>query len=56
MAEVSQGLAAGPLVLGLILIPLVGGALSVVVMRGTCVPRQSLGSLFADEWGCGPGC
>ena len=38
----------------LILIPLVGGALSLGVIRGRCVPGGSLGSLFADGWGCVP--
>ena len=38
----------------LILIPLVGGALSLGEIRGGCVPRGSLGSLFADGWGCVP--
>ena len=36
----------------LILIPLVGGALSLGEIRGSCVPGRSLGSLFADRWGC----
>ena len=33
--------------LDLTLIPLVGGALSLGVIRGSCVPGGSLGSLFA---------
>ena len=33
------------------LIPLVGVALSLGVIRGSCVPRRTLGSLFADGWG-----
>ena len=32
------------------LIPLVGGALSLSVIRGNCVCRRTLGSLFADGW------
>ena len=36
----------------LIPIPLVGGALSLNVIRGGCVPGGSLGSLFIDGWGC----
>ena len=32
----------------MILIPLVGGALSLSVIRGSCVPRRSLGSVFVD--------
>lgn len=38
----------------LILIPLVGEALSLGVIRGSCVPGDSLGILFADGWGCDP--
>ena len=38
----------------LILIPLVGGALSLDVIRGSCVLGGSLGSLFADGWGYVP--
>ena len=37
--------------------PLVGGALSVGVIKGGCVPGGggvSLDSLFVDEWGCVP--
>ena len=37
---------------GLIPIPLVGGALSLGEIRGGCVPGGSLGRLFADGWGC----
>ena len=37
--------------LDLTLIPLVGGALSLGVIRGGCAPRRSLGSLFANGWG-----
>ena len=32
--------------MGLILIPLVGGALSLGEIRGSCMPGSSLGSLF----------
>ena len=39
---------------GLIPIPLVGGALSLGEIRGGCVPGGSLGSLFTDGWGCDP--
>ena len=35
----------------LILIPLVGGALSLGEVRGGCVLGVSLGSLFADRYG-----
>ena len=35
----------------LCLIPSVGGALSVGLIGGGCVPRRTLGSLFADVWG-----
>ena len=38
--------------MGLIPIPLVGGALSLGEIRGGCVPGGSLGSLFTDGWGC----
>ena len=41
----------------LILIRLLGGALSLGVIRGGSVPGGSvgsLGSLFADGWGCVP--
>ena len=38
----------------MILISLVGGALSLGVIRGDCVPGVSLGSLFTDGWGCIP--
>ena len=34
--------------------PLVGGALSLVEIRGSCVPGWSLGSLFIDELGVIP--
>ena len=34
----------------LILIPLVGGALSLDEIRGSCVPEGSLGSLFTEGW------
>ena len=33
------------------LVTLLGGALSLGVIRGSCVPRRTLGSLFADGWG-----
>jgi len=36
----------------LILILLVGGAISLSVIRGSCVPQGNLGMLFADGWGC----
>lgn len=36
------------------LILLVGGALSLGVIRGGYVPRRNSGSLFADGWGCVP--
>ena len=36
---------------GLIPLPLVGGALSLGEIRGRCVPGGSLGSLFTDGWG-----
>ena len=39
---------------GLILLPLVGGALSLDGSRGGCVPEGSLGSLFTEGWGCDP--
>ena len=32
------------------LFPLVDGALSLSVIRGRCVPRITLGCLFADGW------
>ena len=38
----------------LILISLVGGPLSLDVIRGGCVPEGSSGSLFADGWDCVP--
>ena len=38
----------------LVLIPPVGGTLSLCVVRGGCVPRMSLVSLFADGWDCVP--
>ena len=38
----------------LILIPLLSGALSLGMIRGSCVPGGSLGSLFANEWGSVP--
>ena len=38
----------------LIPVPLVGGALSLDGIRGGSVPGGSLGSLFADGWGCVP--
>ena len=31
-----------------------GGASSLGDIRGSCVPRGSLGSLFTDGWGCDP--
>ena len=36
------------------LVPPVGGALSLGVIRGSNVPKRTLGSLFADGWGCVP--
>ena len=39
---------------GLIPIPLTGGALSLDEIKGGCVPDGSLGSLFIDGWGCDP--
>ena len=36
------------------LVPLVGGALSLGVIRGRYVPRRTLGTLFADKWSCVP--
>ena len=38
----------------LILIPLVGGAVSLDEVRGSCVPEGSLGSLFTEGRGCDP--
>ena len=38
----------------LILIPLVGGALSLDGIRGSCVPEGALGSLFTEGWDCDP--
>ena len=38
----------------LILISLVGGASSLDGIRGSCVPEESLGSLFTKGWGCDP--
>ena len=38
----------------ILIIPLVGGALSLGVIRGSCVPRSSLGNLLADDWGYVP--
>ena len=35
---------------------MVGGALSLGEIRGSCVPGRSLGSLFTDGWGCDPTC
>jgi len=43
-----------PLDTQLILIPLVGGALSLDGIRGSCVSKGSLGSLFTEGWGCDP--
>ena len=40
--------------MGLIRIPLAGGALSLGEIRGGCVPHGSLGSLFIDGWDCDP--
>ena len=40
--------------MGLILIPLLGGALSLGEVIGGCVPGGSLGSLFSDGWGVIP--
>ena len=39
---------------GLIPIPLVGGALFLGEIRCSCVPGVSLGSLFTEEWVCDP--
>ena len=39
---------------GLILTPVVSGALSQDVFRGECVPGRSLGILFSDGWDCVP--
>ena len=39
---------------GLIPNPLVGGALSLGEIRGSCVPGESLSSLFTNGWGCDP--
>ena len=36
----------------LILIPMVGGALSLDEIRGCCVPGAFLSHLFTDGWGC----
>ena len=36
----------------LILIPLVGGDLSLDGIRGSCVPEGSLDILFNEGWGC----
>ena len=38
----------------LIPIPLVGGALSLDGIRGSCVPEGSLGRLFTEGQGCDP--
>ena len=38
----------------LILVLLVDGALFLGVIRCSCVPRRTLGSMFADGWGCVP--
>ena len=48
------GIGACLLVVELSLVPLVGGALSLGVISRSCVPRRTLGSLFADGWGCVP--
>ena len=40
--------------LELSLVPLVGGALSLGVIRGSCMPGKTLGSLSAEEWGSVP--
>jgi len=58
------GLAVGFLMGGIDACPLVGGAdschsvlgwaLSLDEIRGSCVPVGSLGSLFTDGWGCDP--
>ena len=34
------------------LVPLEGWALPLGLIRGGCVLRRTLGSLFADGWGC----
>ena len=31
-----------------------GEALSLGVIRGSCVPRRTVGSLFTDVWSCTP--
>ena len=56
-----QGLVAGFLIGGTGTCPLVGGAtylmggaLTLGVIRGSCVPGRTLGSLFADGWGSVP--
>ena len=36
--------------------PLVGGAAFLCVIKGGCVPRRTLGSLFADGWAVFPSC
>ena len=43
-----------PQEVGMIPIPLVGGALSKNEIRGGCVPGGSLGCLFTDGWGSDP--
>ena len=63
MAKVGRGLAVGflmggagafPLVVGLIPISLLGGALFLGEIRGSCVPGGCLGELCTDGWGCDP--
>ena len=48
------GIDACPLVGGADSYPSGGGALSLHVIRGICVPEGSLGSLFTEGWGCDP--
>ena len=36
------------------LVPLVGGPLSLGIIRGDCLLGRTLGSLFDDEWGYVP--
>ena len=54
MTEVGIGLAVGFLMGGADACPLVGGALSLDGIRGSCVPEGSLGSLFTDGRDCDP--
>ena len=53
--ELIQGLVAGfRLWVKLGLVPLVGRAVSLGMIRGGCVSERTLGSLFSDGWGCVP--